>query len=120
MSDMFYVVDLRPEMMRKYVTFWRPNDAGYAWPLPWAGKYDKARIDADGSYYCNTNGGKNLVRFPVPCEIVESLAGGRMPDPGDVDGDVGPVLRNSLKVRRKLRSAAYIPPNAVTTAVLKE
>lgn len=109
----FYIVDLRPDCSQKYICFWRPKNAGYAFPLSWAGRYDKATVDANGSYYCNTNGSKRLVRFPVSCVLVDSLAI-KKPDAGDIDGDAGPVLKNSEKVRRKLRAAAYIPPNAVT------
>lgn len=109
----FYIVDLRPDCSQKYICFWRPNNAGYAYPLSWAGRYDKSTVDANGSYYCNTNGSKRLVRFPVSCAVVESLAI-KLPDAGDIDGDAGAVLKNSEKVRRKLRAAAYVPPNAVT------
>lgn len=116
-EQQYFIVDVRPEFRRqKYITFWRPNNANYAWPLTWAGRYDKATVDARGYYYCNTNGGRTLVRFPVPCEAVEAMALTE-PDKGDIDGNTGPVLRNSQKVRRKLRAAAYIPPKAVTTAV---
>lgn len=40
----FFIVDLRPEWRgNPYVTLWRPDDAGYAYPLPWAGRYSKAQ-----------------------------------------------------------------------------
>lgn len=116
-TPQYFIVDIRKEWRRqKYITFWRPNNSNYAWPLSWAGRYDKETVDAHGLYYCNTNGGRSLVRFPVPCEVVEAMALTE-PDGGDIDGNAGPVLRNSEKVRRKLRANAYIPPGAVTTAV---
>jgi hypothetical protein len=113
----FFIVDIRQDWRKqKYITFWRPNNSNYAWPLSWAGRYDKSVVDSEPSYYCNTNGGKSLVRFPVACEIVEAMVLTE-PDNGDIDGNAGPVLRNSEKVRRKLRASAYIPQGAVTTAV---
>lgn len=113
----FFIVDIRREWRRqKYITFWRPNNAGYAYPLTWAGRYTKETVDAEGHYYCNTNGSRSLLRFPVPCEVVEAMSL-TPPDAGDIDGDAGPVLKNSEKVRRKLRRHAYIPPRAVTTPV---
>lgn len=110
----FFIVDIRRDWRgQKYITFWRPNNSNYAWPLTWAGRYSKQTVDSKGYYYCNTNGSRSLVRFPVPCEVVEAMA--LTPDSGDIDGNAGPVLRNSEKVRRKLRRHAYIPPGAVTT-----
>jgi len=116
MSEQFFIVDIREQWtVQKYITFWRPNARGYTWPLTWAGRYDRQTVDAEPSYYCNTNGEKTLMRFPVPCEVVEAMAL-TPPDAGDIDGDKGPVLRNSQKVRRKLRAAAYLPKGAVTVA----
>lgn len=113
----YFIVDIRHDWRKqKYITFWRANNSNYAWPLSWAGRYDKSVVDEHGSYYCNTNGRNELVRFPVLCEIIEGMALTE-PDKGDIDGNTGPVLRNSAKVRRKLRALAYIPPKAVTTAV---
>ena len=110
----FYIVDIRAQWDgQKYITFWRPNNSNYAWPLPWAGRYSKETVDGNGWYYCNTNGSKKLVRFPVACKDVDAMAQDT-PDPGDIDGNVGPVLRKTKKVERKLRSLAYIPPCART------
>ena len=112
-AELYYIVDLRDEWRRqKYITFWRPNNSNYAWPLSWAGKYEKSVVDEHGSYYCDTNGRKSLQRFPVLCAVVDAMAL-TDPDKGDIDGNAGPVLRNSEKVRRKLRAAAYIPANGV-------
>lgn len=115
MSD-FYIVDMRPDWARKpYITVWRPDDAGYAYPLAWAGKYSKDRVDANPGYYCNrgaTASGqprRHLTRFPVPCAVVEALAVAE-PKPGVVDGDTGPVLINDAKTRAALRKAKYLPP----------
>ena len=81
----FYVVNVsHSNKEHRYISLWRPDDKGYAWPLPWAGRYERARILAELNYY---NGGENIA---VPCEIVEQLA--VAPAPGLIDGDVGPVV----------------------------
>ncbi len=116
MSEQFFIVDIREQWKcQKYIMFWRPNNRGYASPLSWAGRYDRETVDAGPGYYCNTNGEQILMRFPVPCEVVEAMAL-TPPDSGDIDDDKGLVLRNSLKVRRKLRAAAYLPQGDVTVA----
>lgn len=108
----FYIVDLRPEWQRPkhypYVTVWRPDDCGYAYPLAWAGIYSKERVDAKPGYYANAKGTGTLMNFPVPRAVVEALAI-PAPRPGVVDGDVGPVLPNTPEVRRALRRACYRP-----------
>lgn len=107
--DEFYIVDLRAEWSRKpYVTVWRPKNAGYAYPLVWAGRYDKATVDAGGSYYSTKDGTRQWKRFPVPCHVVEALA---IPSPenGVIDGNTGPVLRNNVHIRDALRRARYVP-----------
>lgn len=72
----------------RYITFWRPDDKGYAWPLPWAGRYSAERVLAELSYY--NNGERSIA---VRAEAAEAL--GEPPQSGDVDGDVGPVVRNT-------------------------
>jgi hypothetical protein len=95
---MYYIVDIRSEWSsQKYVTFWRPKSAGYTWPLPWAGKFTAETLLGEWAYY-NT---PDQSRFAVACEDVESL-GLTEPAPGDIDGDAGPVLRNTKSNRRKL------------------
>ena len=102
-STMFYICDLRPEWRWKWaVTFWRPDDNGYAFPLPWAGKYTAQRVNEGGSYY-TAKEGKTLIRFPVPCDVVEAM--GISPPPRHIDGDVGPVVLNIGKNRIALRKA---------------
>lgn len=115
MSD-FYIIDMRPEWSRKpYITVWRPDDAGYAYPLSWGGKYSKETVDAAPGYYCNRGAcasgqpRKRLTRFPVPCDVVEALAIPK-PTPRIIDGDTGPVLVNDAKTRAALRKAKYMPP----------
>ncbi len=103
----YYIADLRPEWRSKrYVTFWRPNDAGYAFPLSWSGQYAQADLIAAVNYYWAREG-QSLIRFPVPCAIVDRRA--VPPAPGVIDGDAGPVLPNNGTTRKWLRRQAFIP-----------
>jgi len=114
LEDQFYIVDLRKEWRRqKYVTFWRPTNSGYAWPIEWAGIYDKTTVDTKRSYYYSTDG-RSKERFPVAYHVVRAMAASP-PDSGDVDGNVGLVIRNTEANRRKLRAAAYEPPAITKT-----
>lgn len=78
-----------------YVTFWRSEQRGYAWPLRWAGRYKECEaldIASDDA-------------LPVPEHIVGSMAIDR-PDPGWIDGDVGPVVPNTRANRKRLIAAS--------------
>jgi hypothetical protein len=116
MTD-FYIIDLRPSFAKNpYITVWRPNDAGYAYPLPWAGKYSKERVGERPGYYAARESSKSgktdiLLRFPVPCAVVEALAIPR-PRPSIIDGGAGPVLVNDARTRAALRRAKYLPTPA--------
>lgn len=103
----FLICDLRTEWnWRPYVTFWRPNNANYAYPLVWAGDYTEADVMQGGSYYTTVESG-SLIRFPILRSHVEPMA--RAPEPGHIDGDTGPVIRNDSRTRAKLRKLAYQP-----------
>lgn len=103
----YYIVDVRPSFRgNPYITLWRADNAGYAYPLPWAGKYDRATVDAYPNYYAKKEGSR-FWRFPVPCEAVEQL--GVKPAPRMIDGGAGPVIPNTAKVRAALRRARYLP-----------
>jgi len=104
----FYIVDLRPEWSRNpYITFWRPDCAGYAYPLPWAGKYSREEVERRGEYL-TTKGykGRYFIRFAVLCETVELLA--EQPKPGVIDHNTGPVVVNNGKIRSFLRRHRYV------------
>lgn len=104
-DDLFYIADLRPEWRGKWaVTFWRPDDAGYAYPLSWAGKYTRQQVEDGGRYYTKKSG-RHLVRFAVPLHIAKSMA--VAPPPRQIEGDAGPVVFNTPENREKLRRAAY-------------
>lgn len=99
-----YIADLRREWMgNPYITFWRADNSGYAYPLSWSGKYDPETVAAGGSYY-TTKHGRSLTRFAVPCPVADRLS--VAPRPGTIDNDAGPVIENTPKNRRKLRRAA--------------
>ena len=103
MRPKFYIVSVkwtRPE--HAYITFWRPDEAGYAYPLSWSGKYSEADVLANLPYY---NNGADTIA--VPCSVVDPL--GIQPAPGMVDGDAGPVIMNN-KVNRDLLKANAIRP----------
>jgi hypothetical protein len=110
-EQLYYICDMRPEWLTKpYVSFWRPDDAGYAYPLSWAGKYTLERIrDQTDYYYCRNT--RSFTRFPILCSKVERFASA--PAPKTVDGDAGPVLYMSKTMRAALRSAMLPLPDAV-------
>ena len=102
--DRFYIADLRPSFRSDpYVTFWRRNNAGYAYPLSWAGQYDAETIARGGAYYMKKEG-RALIRCAVPCAQIAALA--IEPGPGMIDGNAGPVVQNTVANRRKLRRIA--------------
>lgn len=72
----------------KFITVWRPDNNGYAWPLPWAGKYRLEDVLAEPDYY---NSRRNTIA--VPTEILDAVA--VQPEAGWIDGDAGPVILNN-------------------------
>jgi len=101
---MYFIADMRRSFHgNPYITFWRPKNAGYAYPLPWSGRYTKADVDASRGYYNAIEGGR-LIRCAVPCEVVEEIA--EPPGPGMIDGNVGPVVYNTAANRKSIRAAA--------------
>jgi hypothetical protein len=113
-EDLYYVCDLRPEWRKKpCVTFWRPLSAGYAYPLPWSGKYTLAELAVEPAYFWKRPYGKPkgaYLRFPVPCSTVDAL--GAVPTPKLVDGDVGPIVWQTPQIVRALRAAMLPVPES--------
>lgn len=100
---LFYVVDFRPEWRtRPCITFWRPNSAGYAYPLPWSGQYDLASLKPG---YHEKREGRKFIRFAVPCSVADGLA--TAPPAKLIDGDAGPVVMNTATNRQALRKARH-------------
>jgi len=116
--DEFFIVDIRPEWHRNpYVTFWRPKNSNYAYPLAWAGRYTREQIEEGGSYYALKEGGR-WHRFPVRCAEVEALATS-MPGAGIVDGDVGPVVPQTAAIVAKLKRLKIIPQSVAASNARK-
>ena len=114
-QDEFFIVDVREGFNgNPYITLWRPGNAGYAYPLPWAGRYTRAEIEGRPGYHYKKRDGRTrtLDRYPVPCDVVERHA--VAPAKGLIDGDAGPVLPNTAEVRAALRRARWIPEYAKT------
>jgi hypothetical protein len=100
----FYIVSVKHTRRDNlYITVWRPNDCGYAWPLSWAGKYDEARIKELPGYYHNGHSS-----IAVPCEVIDELAVPVIP--GTVDNDAGPVVMNSRGNWQRILKAMLWPP----------
>jgi len=71
-----------------YISVWRPENAGYAWPLSWAGRYSDEEIVSSLDYY--HNGSDSIA---VPCEVLDELAVPTIPK--TVDNDAGPVVMHT-------------------------
>ncbi|WP_426110976.1 hypothetical protein [Massilia sp. PWRC2] len=85
----FYVVSVKhTQREQPYITFWRPDNKGYAWPLSWAGQYSEAEVAADLEYYHN-----GYDSFAIPCALMDSLA--VPPALGTIDNNAGPVVMNT-------------------------
>ena len=100
MTD-YYVAVLgltRPEDF--YICFRRPvAKDGVCWPLPWAGTWSEAEVVQAAA---ELNDGVETIA--VPRDAVHALA--TVPPVGKIEGDVGPVVRNSASNRRTLIVAA--------------
>lgn len=99
----YYIVNLSHlKATDKYVTVWRPECKGYAWPLSWAGRYAEEEVLAHLDYY---NSGDNIA---VPCSILEGMA--IAPAAGDIDNNAGPVVLNNAETWRVILPAVIVPP----------
>lgn len=99
----FYIVNLTHlHRSHLYVTVWRPEDCGYAWPLSWAGRYPESQVRANLGYY---NSGSNVA---VPCEVLDALA--VAPEKGYIDGDAGPVVPSNAENWNLILSKVIAPP----------
>lgn len=89
MTDEFYIVSVRHTTRdNAYVSFFRPQSQGYAYPLVWAGRYSLAEVAAHLDYLNN-----GFDTIAVSCDVVEAIAS--TPAPGMIDGDAGPVIMNT-------------------------
>ena len=100
----FYIVSLKHTRRdNQYITVWRPDDCGYAWPLSWAGKYTEGAVKAMPGYYHS-----GCSAIAVPCSVLDEMAVETIP--GTIDGDAGPVVMNNrANWLRILRSMPWKP-----------
>jgi len=80
----------------RWITFWRPDNAGYAWRMDWVGRYDADRVKEQPGYYDNSHG-----TYAIPAAFVEARAVECEDDSG-----VGFRVPNSSSMRRKMVRAA--------------
>lgn len=67
---LYYVASLKhTEQGHSWITFWRPNNANYAWPMEWSGRYSERSIRERLSYYNN-----GLTTVAVRSDVVRALA----------------------------------------------
>lgn len=98
----FFVVDLRREFGGKYITFWRPRNSNYAYPLEWSGRYLLGELRP--GYHQLKEGGR-FIRFAVPCGVVEGMVCTSII--GEIDGGVYSVVENTDRNRRLLRKNRF-------------
>lgn len=99
----YYVVNLsHASRATPFITVWRPECKGYAWPLSWAGKYPEDEVLAHLDYY---NGGDNVA---VPCEVLDAMA--VETPPGMVDNNAGPVVLSNKANWDTVLAAVILPP----------
>lgn len=103
MADCYIVSTKHTRRDARYITFWRPENSGYSWPLPWSGRYSSESVMASLDYY---NNGHSTVA--VPCSVIDPM--GVAPEPGMVDGDAGPVVLNNKANWTAILAAALAPP----------
>lgn len=103
MNDFFIISVKHTQRQHAYITVWRPNDCGYAYPLSWAGRYDEASVRAHLDYY---NNGHSTIA--VPCSVVYAMS--VPPAPGTIDNDAGPIIENTRENWHALIVNAIEPP----------
>lgn len=87
-EPLYYVISVcHTQRDHAYITVWRPENKGYAWPLSWAGRYPQSEIMAELAYY---HQGENVA---VPCAFLDGMA--VPPAPRTIDNDAGPVVLNN-------------------------
>lgn len=97
----YYVAALGPAHAQGlFISFRRlVPEGGLCWPLPWAGTWPEAAVAENAA---ELNDGVEAAA--VPKEAVHALA--TAPPPGKIDGDAGPVVRNTAANRQALVLAA--------------
>lgn len=103
-ADDCFVVNLSHHKQEdRYITFWRPEDCGYAWPLAWAGRYRREDVIKSQGYYNSGYG-----NIAIPCHAVASML--EDPEPGMIDNNAGPVVRNTKENWLQILAAVVVEP----------
>lgn len=103
MSD-YYIISLNHTAKRDaYICFWRPSNAGYCWPLSWAGRYSEAVIKEHLYYYNN-----GYCSLAVRCDAIDAIS--EPPKDGKIDDNAGPVVRNLRRNWKKIMDALIEQP----------
>jgi hypothetical protein len=100
-----YIVSLNERDLarrHRYIMVWRPDSAGYAYPLSWAGRYTREEVRQRPSYL---NNGETTIA--VPCAVLDELA--EAPQAGLIDNDAGPVVKKSASNLRLIKAARWLP-----------
>lgn len=113
MELLYYIVNLSHLTRRDtYVTLWRSDCRGYAWPLIWAGKYAESEIRSHLDYY---NDG--LDNVAVPCAILDALA--VAPKAGLIDRDAGPVVPSTENNWKQILAHVLTPTRYAVPVVYR-
>ena len=96
-EQLYYVVSVtHTNRDHDYITVWRPENKGYAWPLSWAGQYSHQAILDEMDYY---HQGENVA---LPCKLLDEMA--VAPLAGKIDNNAGPVVLNNKHNWAKIMS----------------
>lgn len=105
MTDCYIVNLSHIQRTDKYITVWRADNCGYAWPLRWAGKYQREKVMDNLHYY---NNGANIA---VPCEVLDAMTVDA--DPGDIlsveSGPFNVILNNRANWKKIIASTVAKP-----------
>lgn len=95
----YYILSLKwTQRGDQWVTFWRRNNSGYAWPLEWSGRYTEDQVTEDLRYYDNKRKDGTIA---VPVEAVEAQAVGAY-----IDRQECRAVPNERDRMKALRAAA--------------
>lgn len=97
----FYILSLKwTRAPNRLATWWRPDNAGYCWHLPQAGRYPESAVREKLDYY---NSGCGTIA--IPCDVVDAVAK-EYDLPHEPKRYVG-VRRHWATLRRLVRSAPF-------------
>jgi hypothetical protein len=104
MTEQFVIVSVKwTKRDSRYITFWRPDNAGYAYPVPWMGLYSREQVESNLAYYNN-----GTFTIAVPAATLEGMT--EDPRPGEIDNDAGPVVLNTKANWERLEAAVICQP----------